>query len=177
MFGVLCGMDKTVVNVLLSSVLPNELGRDIQQNLTGGRLEGEREGGCERGEEGVREGGREGGKKGGRMSGERDKKGRRREMEEGRINCEAFFALLSSQTSRRHCTPALCVRWCSPLQRQYRYQCTVGESCRQPQCHVIATQVVVTFPHTCRPMVGGVCSLSPGYGGEPPGGRRGGTNR
>ena len=53
MFGVLCGLDKTVVNVLLSSVLPNELGRDIQQNLTnGGLLEGGRVGG----------GGKEGGK-------------------------------------------------------------------------------------------------------------------
>ena len=34
-FGVLCGMDKTVISVLLTSVLPNELGRDIQDNLIG----------------------------------------------------------------------------------------------------------------------------------------------
>ena len=32
-FGVLCGLDSTVIGVLLTSVLPNELGRDIQQGL------------------------------------------------------------------------------------------------------------------------------------------------
>ena len=36
-FGVLCGLDSTVIGVLLTSVLPNELGRDIQQGLKGGR--------------------------------------------------------------------------------------------------------------------------------------------
>ena len=34
-FGVLCGLDKAIVSILLSSILPNELGRDIQDNLTG----------------------------------------------------------------------------------------------------------------------------------------------
>ena len=33
----LCGLDSTVIGVLLTSVLPNELGRDIQQGLKGGR--------------------------------------------------------------------------------------------------------------------------------------------
>jgi len=32
-FGILCGLDQTVVSILLSSVLPNELGRDIQQDM------------------------------------------------------------------------------------------------------------------------------------------------
>ena len=36
----LCGLDKTVISVLLTSVLPNELGRDIQQDLTGGCIGG-----------------------------------------------------------------------------------------------------------------------------------------
>ena len=36
-FGMLCGLDSTVIGVLLTSVLPNELGRDIQQGLKGGR--------------------------------------------------------------------------------------------------------------------------------------------
>ena len=34
-FGVLCGLDKAIISILLSSILPNELGRDIQDNLTG----------------------------------------------------------------------------------------------------------------------------------------------
>ena len=34
-FGVLCGLDKDIIGVLLSSILPNEIGRDIQDNLTG----------------------------------------------------------------------------------------------------------------------------------------------
>lgn len=34
-FGVLCGLDRTVIGILLASVLPNELGRDIQQDMTG----------------------------------------------------------------------------------------------------------------------------------------------
>ncbi len=37
-FGVLCGLDQTVVGILLASVLPNELGRDIQQNLVSGEV-------------------------------------------------------------------------------------------------------------------------------------------
>lgn len=35
-FGVLCGLDRTVIGILLASVLPNELGRDIQQNTVAG---------------------------------------------------------------------------------------------------------------------------------------------
>ena len=35
-FGVLCGLDRTVIGILLASVLPNELGRDIQQDMAGG---------------------------------------------------------------------------------------------------------------------------------------------
>ncbi len=34
-FGVLCGLDRTVIGILLASVLPNELGRDIQQDMKG----------------------------------------------------------------------------------------------------------------------------------------------
>ncbi len=34
-FGVLCGMDKVVISVLLTSVLPNELGREMQDDLPG----------------------------------------------------------------------------------------------------------------------------------------------
>ncbi len=34
----LCGLDKAVISILLASVLPNELGRDIQQNITGGKV-------------------------------------------------------------------------------------------------------------------------------------------
>ena len=37
-FGVLCGLGRTVVGILLASVLPNELGRDIQQNTVSGDL-------------------------------------------------------------------------------------------------------------------------------------------
>jgi hypothetical protein len=33
-FGVLCGLDREVVSVLLGSILPNELGRDINNHLT-----------------------------------------------------------------------------------------------------------------------------------------------
>ena len=38
----LCGLDRTVISILLASVLPNELGRDIQQDMkgTGGMLGG-----------------------------------------------------------------------------------------------------------------------------------------
>ena len=34
-FGVLCGLDREIISVLLSSILPNELGRDINNHLTG----------------------------------------------------------------------------------------------------------------------------------------------
>ena len=34
-FGVLCGLDKEIINILLGSILPNELGRDIHNHLTG----------------------------------------------------------------------------------------------------------------------------------------------
>ena len=37
-FGVLCGLDRTVIGILLASVLPNELGRDIQQDMKGVRM-------------------------------------------------------------------------------------------------------------------------------------------
>jgi hypothetical protein len=33
-FGVLCGLDKEIINVFLGSILPNELGRDIHNHLT-----------------------------------------------------------------------------------------------------------------------------------------------
>ena len=39
-FGVLCGLDRTIIGILLASVLPNELGRDIQQDMKGGRGSG-----------------------------------------------------------------------------------------------------------------------------------------
>ena len=47
-FGVLCGLDREIISVLLSSILPNELGRDINNHLTG-QGEGKREGGGGRG--------------------------------------------------------------------------------------------------------------------------------
>ena len=50
-FGMLCGLDGTVIGVLLTSVLPNELGRDIQQGLQG-RGRGEQFGGGGRGARG-----------------------------------------------------------------------------------------------------------------------------
>ena len=34
-FGVLCGLDQEIISVLLGSILPNELGRDINNHLTG----------------------------------------------------------------------------------------------------------------------------------------------
>ena len=34
-FGVLCGMDREIISIFLSSILPNELGRDINNRLTG----------------------------------------------------------------------------------------------------------------------------------------------
>ena len=34
-FGVLCGLDREIISVLLNSILPNELGRDINNHLTG----------------------------------------------------------------------------------------------------------------------------------------------
>ena len=39
-FAALCELDPTVVGILLSSVLPNELGRDIQQGIAGILWEG-----------------------------------------------------------------------------------------------------------------------------------------
>jgi len=35
LFGLMCGLDLEVVSVLLNSVLPNELGRDIHDNIEG----------------------------------------------------------------------------------------------------------------------------------------------
>ena len=34
-FGVLCGLDREIITVFLGSTLPNELGRDINNHLTG----------------------------------------------------------------------------------------------------------------------------------------------
>jgi hypothetical protein len=34
-FGVLCGMDRQIISIFLNSILPNELGRDINNHLTG----------------------------------------------------------------------------------------------------------------------------------------------
>ena len=166
MFGVLCGLDKTVVNVLLSSVLPNELGRDIQQNLTNGGLsESGRVGGWEG--EGRREIGKEGGRKGGW-------EGRRRDGEIVKhINFLMYLSLITdiqkTLYSSTVCTMVFSTAEAVPLPVYGR------DACRRP-CHVIATQLTVTFPYTCRPVVGGVCSLPPGHGGEPPGGGRGGAN-
>jgi len=38
LFGLMCGLDLEVVSVLLNSVLPNELGRDIHDNIEGNTL-------------------------------------------------------------------------------------------------------------------------------------------
>ena len=129
MFGVLCGLDKTVVNVLLSSVLPNELGRDIQQNLTSGglwegrrvggrgrkgRREERKEGGKEGGREGRREGRKEGGKEGGR-EGRREgrREGGREERREGGkegVNFPSISGIFTLGNSLPpHCNPVFTV--------------------------------------------------------------------